>query len=300
MRCLKPIKAPNGQIVNCNQCLNCRINYTSGWTLRCLYELNNWDSASFITLTYNDENLPKDKGLNPQDLTNFWKRLRFNLSDHYGGKYPIKYYACGEYGSRTMRPHYHAIVFGLDNYNDEHRKILTESWNKCDPFLFAKNRKDSAMLPVCREDIAYVCGYVQKKLKGVMADEVYGDKLRPFTRCSAGIGLDFALSHQKRLTSNGFTYLNGKRIAIPRYLRDKLGIQQRELINKIDISEVERVDKELFQEFKDYLVSRHLWYPDNLTMMSIRFQRFLDDKQYEYCHQIEQEFFKKQKIRGKL
>jgi len=61
----------------------------------------------FITLTYEDENLPLDRGLRRKDLTSFFKKLR-------KAKHPFRYYACGEYGTDTKRAHYHACLFGID------------------------------------------------------------------------------------------------------------------------------------------------------------------------------------------
>ena len=256
MKCIKTIKV-NDIYVNCGVCRACRINYTSQWTLRCLYELSNWNEASFITLTYSDEFLPKDYSLVPRDLTLFWKDLRENLYKEYGFRKKIKYYACGEYGDRQLvylspgakkchgRPHYHAIVFGLDSFSDRDREVLRNTWKKCEPWLFDKDRgENSAMLPVCREDIAYVTGYVQKKLNGDLADENYGSAIRPFSRVSTYMGFDFMKKNSERLINNGFTYLNGRRIGLPRYFRDKLGISQAELLSKSSVKTKEDYDKE--------------------------------------------------------
>ena len=60
----------------------------------------------FITLTYNNNNLPKYKSLVKKELQDFFKRLRKKYGEG------IRYYACGEYGPKGKRPHYHAIIFG--------------------------------------------------------------------------------------------------------------------------------------------------------------------------------------------
>lgn len=305
MKCIKPITLKNqgGMVVNCGSCHACRINYTSGWTLRLLYELGNpeWKyQASFITLTYNNENLPADYGLHKKDVQDFWKRLRKNLSSEYGYNYKIAYYQCGEYGDRTKRPHYHAIVFGLDSYNDKHREILSESWTKCDSFMFSKNKKDSGMLPVCREDIAYVTGYVQKKLSGAMAEEEYGQKTRPFSSCSHYMGLCGAYKDEVHLRNNGFTYLNGNKIAIPRYYRVKLGIEQVDLIDKpLDKERIEKENKLLFEKFEEDMKKQATWYPENLTMMAIRFERWFEDYRFAYSKQIERDFIANKKLKGR-
>ena len=88
-----PLTLENSMIVPCGKCISCRIQKTSEWAIRLMLELPMWNyEASFITLTYDDEHLPKDLSLKPKDLTDFWKRLRKDY-----GK-PIKYFACGEYG----------------------------------------------------------------------------------------------------------------------------------------------------------------------------------------------------------
>lgn len=295
MKCLAPITVNKYMTVNCGRCHNCRVNYTSMWTLRCLYELDSWISASFITLTYDDEHLPPDYGLRPEDLANFWKRLRKRI-------YPrkIKYYACGEYGDKTKRPHYHAIVFGLDSYNEQDRQDLIDCWSLCDPYMFDKNRKQNGMLPVCREDIAYVTGYVQKKLNGDMAHDEYGDKIRPFSRCSRGIGLDFALKNSDRLSSNGYTFLNGQKIAIPRYFREKLGLEQTDLIDsKLDKRKIEENTNYLYNLFIEDMKKANTYYPDNLTMMSLRFEKWLENYNFSIASRVEKDYLKRNQLKGR-
>lgn len=56
MKCLHPWHDEKRQVwFNCGKCVNCRANKGSQWKLRCIYELDAWDSAIFVTLTYNDE-----------------------------------------------------------------------------------------------------------------------------------------------------------------------------------------------------------------------------------------------------
>ena len=93
MRCLKPFKDKNGRVFACGQCYACRVNYTSMWSLRLLYELKDWDSASFVTLTYDKEHL-KSNSLVQEDFRNFMKRVRRDLPKDR----KIRYYMCGEYG----------------------------------------------------------------------------------------------------------------------------------------------------------------------------------------------------------
>lgn len=94
--------------------MSCRINKQRSWMARILLESLCWHSSIFITLTYRPETVPSVHGgrhtLYPPDLQRFWKRLRKRL-----GARRLRYYAVGEYGEETWRPHYHAIVFGLSD-----------------------------------------------------------------------------------------------------------------------------------------------------------------------------------------
>lgn len=84
---------------------------------------HNW----FLTLTYNDDNLIKNVEwsvsrldgelgftpfLNKDDFTAFKKRLLSRMRDKYGYT-GIRFFECGEYGSKNGRPHFHAIFFNL-------------------------------------------------------------------------------------------------------------------------------------------------------------------------------------------
>lgn len=315
MQCIKPVTL-HGQKYNCGNCTPCRINRTSEWTLRNLYELSKHfkDGASFITLTYDDEHLPKDNGLHPEELQQFWKRLRINFKRQYREFAPkLRYFACGEYGSKEEtywspgaekphgRPHFHAIVYGLNNYDDLHRKLLVKSWDKCDPFLFDKSRgRNSGMQEVTVDDIRYVCGYVQKKLNGDYAKEKYGEAHKPFNTCSQGIGLEFALENKQRLLDNGFTYLKGHKIGIPRYFCKKFGVFKGQLIKEtvVDTEKTYQHLQKLFKVFEEDMKKQGTWYPDNEKMTRFRFEKWYDTRQFEIAKSIEKNYQDSAKIRG--
>ena len=78
--------------------------------MRIMHEASNYGlSNSFITLTYNDNNLPHDLSLNHSHFQKFFKRLRKSLPFK-----TVRYYMCGEYGDEFKRPHYHACIFNHD------------------------------------------------------------------------------------------------------------------------------------------------------------------------------------------
>ena len=289
----------NGVVHNCGHCMPCRINHTSQWTLRLLYELSCWQYASFVTLTYSEDNLPLDSGLHKSHYQNFMKNLRGRI------EHKLKFYHCGEYGSKKKRPHYHAIIYGLDPFNEEHRKAVYDSWHMCEAFFFDKLPPDyktskspigKGMLPVCREDIAYVCGYVQKKLSGVMAQEEYGDKQRPYSTCSHYLGLDFALKNQERLKSNKFTFLNAKRIGIPRYLREKLNITF-DSEKDFEVKNSQRIWK-TYEIIRDEYYRKYPEMKGNISKYAAKhFERWYENKEFDLCVQLERDYLQLNHIR---
>lgn len=99
--------------VPCGKCGACRQNRRSDWTFRIKQETKSAISAFFITLSYSDENVPLNDvipTLSKPDLQKFIKRVR-KTQPKTEGKHSIRYYAVGEYGTTTQRPHYHIILF---------------------------------------------------------------------------------------------------------------------------------------------------------------------------------------------
>ena len=118
--------------IPCGKCLNCKKKRRSDWSLRLEHEYLYSDSALFITLTYNDASIPRNRGiatLNKKDLQDYIKRLRnshvayvsrelgIRKSEVKNVSKQIRYYAVGEYGSKTNRPHYHILLFNYDIAN---------------------------------------------------------------------------------------------------------------------------------------------------------------------------------------
>ena len=135
MICLNPIsirkkvvgKSNNGDRVSvpCGKCSACLSNRRNDWIIRLTEELKQHDCAAFLTLTYSDENLTfgyKSPTLVKEDLQKFIKLLRYYVNR------PLRYYAVGEYGTKTKRPHYHLIVFNLHHINDIDN--VQKAWTK--------------------------------------------------------------------------------------------------------------------------------------------------------------------------
>lgn len=207
MQCVHPFwLRKEYMFVPCGSCLGCRIAHSREWSLRLLHELGYWDHAVFLTLTYDEEHCPLS--LSKRELQLFWKRLRKELAPR-----KIKYFACGEYGDTYGRPHYHAIVFGLQGTDE---KVVQECWNNGFVMLGGVSQKS----------IGYVTGYVLKKYGKDKNKEMYEQYGRqaPFQLVSAGLGLRYALDNSDLLSDNLECKYNGRSVGVPRYYVKKLGL----------------------------------------------------------------------------
>ena len=123
MKCLHPLAreiTPGISYMHrCGQCANCRLTRRLEWTARILMEMRLHRVTSWTTLTYAPENFPPHGSLQKRDVQLLHKRMR--KSGH-----SFRYFVVGEYGSKTQRPHYHGIYFGMDPETLE--KALQQNW----------------------------------------------------------------------------------------------------------------------------------------------------------------------------
>ncbi len=162
--------------IPCGQCLGCRIDYSRQWANRLLLELEYHDSAYFVTLTYNDLNVPvhyysdpesgeaySSFSLDKRDCQLFFKRLRKQFPDD-----RIRYFLSGEYGPKTFRPHYHAIIFGLhlDDLRFYKKSDLGFNYMISDKLADIWSKGHVVVSEVTWETCAYTSRYVTKKLTG--------------------------------------------------------------------------------------------------------------------------------------
>lgn len=112
--------------VPCGKCVKCKKRRASEWSFRLMQEWKQSTSAYFITLTYDTPHLPRTKAnyktIVKRDLQLFFKRLRKAQSGT-GNSDRIRYYAVGEYGGTTFRPHYHIILFNAL------QELIQPAWN---------------------------------------------------------------------------------------------------------------------------------------------------------------------------
>lgn len=109
-------------LIPCGKCIGCRLEKRRQWAVRATLEAKTHIENIFATLTYRDDDLVigyQHPTLVEEHLTNFWKRLRQALIRHpeyftKESESELRYLASGEYGDESNRPHYHALIFGLD------------------------------------------------------------------------------------------------------------------------------------------------------------------------------------------
>jgi len=134
-----------------------------------MHEKQMHDDNIFITLTYNDQNLPTDNSLAHRDFQLFMKRLRKNT------KKKIRFYMAGEYGENFERPHYHAILFGID-FPDKTFEATTPAGQKLynsETLTKIWGMGHTSIGEVTFESCAYVARYIMKKITGDPAKKHY-------------------------------------------------------------------------------------------------------------------------------
>lgn len=228
------------QKVPCGSCPECCKDYYTDWATRGHRELTQWESSLFITATYSDEHLPPDRSLKKEHVQKFIKRVKkFFRSTKTN---PIRQIYCGEYGTRTLRPHYHIILFNCDfsdkvpHYvsNQGHQvytsKQLTRLWGKGNiEFGFAKP-----------ESIAYLFKYILKKKSRkekekphiLEYDGITYDVEHEFIEGSRNPGIGANLRGSASL-QKGYLTVNGVRKKIPKYYMNDLKNSDPETHQKI-------------------------------------------------------------------
>lgn len=172
------------------------------------------DSAHFVTLTYTTTTVPiTQRGfmtLCKADVQKFFKRLRKMLPDN-----KIKYYVAGEYGDKSMRPHYHAIIFNADVVS------IDKAWS-----LDNKSLGQTHFGTVTGASVGYTLKYMSKAKKIPMHRN--DDRVKEFSLMSKGLGASYMSDAMVQWHKNDLEnrmYLNleeGKKISMPRYYKDKV------------------------------------------------------------------------------
>jgi hypothetical protein len=258
-KCIYPITIGKSEglkrwrVVPCGKCKNCRRRHQAAWSFRMLQEASYSTSACFITLTYSDENLNWGEyapSLSKRDLQLFFKRLRKVQAARSNVK--IRYYACGEYGTETFRPHYHAIMFNMlpELMFDA---VLSEIWK------LGNVRVDPCNIAT----IQYTSKYVMKPrvpLEGVEKE---------FSLMSKGIGKEYLTDQIVRYyKENQIPYVvwkDGQKMSMPRYFKERiftdeelrefgrqaLGEIEPQELNSSKVFEIEQMNKQLKKLYRE-------------------------------------------------
>lgn len=265
--------------IPCGSCIECRIQHSAEWAFRCMMEAKQHEDNIMLTLTYDDEHVPKGKRIDKEsgevfetltlkrkDLQDFKKRLRKKYSD-----IKIKTYEAGEYGSDdeyidnygkvrkgTKRPHYHVIVFNL-----KPKDMVFHKWSKCEwsdekNALFKSKTIDKVwgmghvdLNEVNYETCAYVARYVVKKYKGSDSKEHYEELgIEPeFQGNSQGIGKEFYINNKEKIWAQEafwqITKKGLKRVKLPRYFDKQIEKENPERFEEI-------VEKRKQQSYKTW------------------------------------------------
>lgn len=258
----------------CGRCAGCRLEKSRIWAMRCAHEASLYTDNMFVTLTYDDDHMPSYGSLRKRHLQLFWKRLRKAFPDR-----KIRYYACGEYGDESERPHYHAIVFNL--WMDD-----AQFW-KCTPRgdnLYISDKLSRiwgngfvVIGGVTFDSAGYVARYVMKKCsrpnarddevrktqeivynnKYLRADPETGELVwleEEFAVMSRrpGIGADWYEKFRDDTYASDSVVFNGKEMKPPRFYDEKIRVEDADLYLKLKEDRM----KQIWKNYEETLPAR--------------------------------------------
>lgn len=234
--------------VPCGRCPPCKLRRINGWVFRMLQELKRSSTAYFITLTYDTRYVPISPNgfmtLRKKDVQDYMKRLRKLCPQS-----KLKYYFVGEYGGKTGRPHYHAVIFNVPS-----QQYIFDAWA-----LNGINFGSAHIGQVTTDSIAYCMKYIDK----LTEKKKHGrdDRVSEFSLMSKGLGSNYLSQetkdyHTADLTRMYITKEGGHKIAMPRYYKTKIFTeeqqkQQMRIVQTMeDLNEVKQI--ELFRSIYPY------------------------------------------------
>lgn len=252
--------------VPCGRCPPCKIRRVNTWVFRLMQEHKISTHSHFVTLTYDTNFVPISPNgfmtLKKSDFQNFVKRLRKMT-----GIEGIKYYACGEYGSKNSRPHYHAIFFNVPD-----SKSFADAWS-----LDGVQIGTVHVGQVSGDSVAYTMKYIDKSqfVKRHSRD----DRVPEFALMSKGLGSNFLTDEMKKYYADDLGRMclireGGHKIAMPRFYRQKMFDDQQLLEQRHIIADV--MSKQLKEDIKKF---NDIGYPDTYT-----YDMYKSDARYARNH----------------
>lgn len=188
----------NDYMIPCGKCLGCRANQRRDWGIRMYHESLSHERNCMVTLTYDEEHIPQDGKINVNDVQKFIKRMR--------KKQKVRYFAAGEYGEKTRRPHYHVCIFGEDFRAVSHSVGKGMYSNAELERLWPMGNTSAINLDP--SSCMYVAGYVTKKANDL-------DTFNLMSR-RPPIGYQWLQDHKHILGNRELMTLEGRELPFPR------------------------------------------------------------------------------------
>lgn len=266
----KPFAFAKGFNLPCGQCIGCRLNYSRQWAIRIMHESKMHEQNCFITLTFNQAEL--EKRSNPQSLDKSeYQRFMKRLRKRYGKS--IRFFHCGEYGDLNKRPHYHAIIFGLDfkdkklwSERDGNKLYTSEALQQLWPYGF------STIGEVTFQSAAYVARYIMKKQTGDGAEDHY-TRWDPLTGegrgvepeyCTMsrmpGIGRTWLEKYKSDVYPHDYVIINNHQVKPPRYYDSLLPEEE---LNELKLRRIEQAP-ETINEYNEAM--DRLWVSEEIKI----------------------------------
>lgn len=234
----------------CGTCILCREEQARQWAVRITHEATLHIQNAFITLTYADEHIPEYNSLAyKKDMQRFWKRLR-----HHHGK--LRYYAVGEYGDRTNRPHYHACVFGMAFTTNRTILRTTPTLLWTSPELEeAWGLGHVSVGALTTQTARYTASYVTKKLRSkqqyVRIDEKTGELIpleQPRAYASKGIASEWLERYGNQVYTHDHVVIEGRPQKPPKYYDRWLEKRSEIAMQMIKEGRIEKEKKRIGQD----------------------------------------------------
>lgn len=209
----------------CGTCHECLTKRSQEWATRAAHEMSIHKENCFVTLTYDNNNLPDIQNFSQKTLFKlFIKRLRKSLGDK-----KIKYIASHEYGGSTFRPHHHLIIFGWSPAKQIYLKNTPAGYPIFRSTHLEKNWEHgySSVAEANSQTAYYVASYALKGKKHTYT-QTDGEiiTVKDSMTCSQGIGLTYA--------NTNFQQLIDSKEHLPRYYKKKLLEQNPSLHEQYD------------------------------------------------------------------
>lgn len=250
--------------LSCGQCQSCRLATARDWSIRGTHELataprrDGVPKAAFLTLTFDDEHLPSDRGLDVRHWQLFAKRLRKQFG-------PFRFMHCGEYGEKNKRPHYHAIVYGLDFMADRIPWKTTSKGTTWISDAVSKAWQNQGFITVGNvtwQSISYVARYVMKKRTGTASEQEYARtdpafygltwNVRPdYMTCSRrpGLGTKWIEEFHKDVYPADEVVIEGKKFRPPRFYDDWMEKEFPNVMEEVRAKRIKRAQQSHKEQF---------------------------------------------------